>query len=75
MSCREVPLPDGRVRNFDVNAAAAMAESRRAISTEVPVTIEGDAPAQPASRTQEICISASILVVIVGALGLVVYFF
>ena len=80
MSCRNTQLPDGRVRRFDITAATIMAEAQRNASAipEVPVTIETasapEAAAAP-SRTREICISAGILVTIVGTLSLVVVFF
>ena len=74
MSCRNTPLPDGRMRQFDVTAAAVMAEGRR--TTEVPVTIDDPAPAPAgSSRAREICISAGILVVIVGGLVTALVFF
>lgn len=77
MSCRNTPMPDGRIRRFDVTAAAVMAEGRRSAVPEVPIEIAAAATeaASTPSRTRELCISASILVAIVGTLGLVVVFF
>ena len=70
-------MPDGRVRQFDMTAAAVMAEGRRPAAPEVPIEIAAPASedASAPSRTREICISAGILVAIVGTLGLVVVFF
>ena len=75
-------MPNGRIRQFDVTAAAVMAEGRRVAESrrvaEVPIQIADavESTVAPApSRSQEICISVSILVTIVGVLGLVVVFF
>ena len=82
MSCRNIEMPNGRIRQFDVTAAAVMAEGRRVAESrrvaEVPIQIADavESTVAPApSRSQEICISVSILVTIVGVLGLVVVFF
>lgn len=72
MSCR-LEVPDGRPRQFDVTAAA-LSESRRVtFDLEAPPTPAPKAPEAPkVSRTQELCISAGILVGILSALGIVI---
>lgn len=76
MSCR-IDVPDGRPRRLDVTAAAVVAQNMR-------TTPDVETPAAPAplastptapSRAQELCISATILVGIVSAIGVVVVVF
>lgn len=76
MSCR-AELPDGRARRFDITAAAVMAENRRVQNTDIETSMpeaEKETPASPAqsSRAREICISASIFIAVIGAIGVIV---
>ena len=78
-------LGDGRVRRFDVTAAAVMAEGRRnvrAVDVELAEAAAGPVEAVMAatlpkapSRARELCISATIFVAILGAIGIAVALF
>ena len=80
-SCRAT-LPDGRLRRFDVTAAAVTAEARRTevrdeeaaqTSAAVASVVEAAAP-KPVRSGSEICISIGIVAGILTAIGAAIAF-